>query len=93
MQSTTKPWPPAPSRTESIHAQGSGSGQLGRRAGDAKNLWFKKSRRKRINKLKISTDKIRTVLTDEHMQELDEELRETRLVWNLNSVYVDVSSD
>ena len=48
MQSTTKPWLPGPSGTERIYDQGGGSGQLGLRAGGAKNLWVKMSHRKRV---------------------------------------------
>ena len=66
MQSTTKPWPPVPNGTERVQGQGGGSGQLGLRA---KNLLVKKSRRKRVSRLKISraTYIVRTLLRDEHM--------------------------
>ena len=39
--SITKPWPPVPSVTERIHAQGGGFGQLGLHVRGAKNLWGK----------------------------------------------------
>ena len=71
MQSTTKPWSPVPSGTERVYDQGGGSGQL---AGGAKNLWVKKSRRKRVSRLKIATYNLRTLLRYEHVQELEEEL-------------------
>ncbi len=75
MQSTTKPWLPVPSGTERVHDQGGGSGQLGLLAGGC--------RRNRVSRLKIATYNIRTLLRDEHIQELDEELRKTRLVWDV----------
>jgi len=74
---------PVPSVTERVHDQDGGSGKLGLRAEGAKILWVKKSRRKRISKLKIATYNIRTRLRDEHMQKLEEELMETRLVWDV----------
>ena len=87
MQNTTKPWHPAPSDTDRVHDQGGGSGQLVLRAGGAKNLWAKKSRQKRVSRLKIATYNVRTLLRDEHIQELEEELRETRLVWDIIGIY------
>ena len=73
MQSTTEPWPPV---TERVHNQGGGFGQLGLRAGGATNIWVKKSRRKRVNTLKISTYNVRTLLRDEDIQKLEVERRE-----------------
>ena len=85
MQSTTKPWLPVPSGTQRVHDQGAGSGQLGPRAGDAKNLWVKKiRRRKRVGRLKVATYNDITILRDEHIQELEEELRETRFGMGYN---------
>ena len=66
MQSITKPLPPVPSGTERVHDQGGGSGQLGLLAGGAKNLWVKKSRRKRVSILKIATYNAKHLLRDEH---------------------------
>ena len=80
MQSTTKPLPPDSSSTENVYDQGGGSGQLGLRAGGAKNLWVKKRHQKRVNRLKIATYSISTILRDEHIQEVEKELREIRLV-------------
>ena len=48
--------------------------------GGAKNLWINKSCLKRVSTLKTATYKVRTVLRDEQIEELEEELRETRLV-------------
>ena len=67
MLSTTKPWPSAP---QSVHNQGGGSGQIELRAGGAKNLWVKKSRRKRVDRLKIAPYNIITLLRNEHIHEL-----------------------
>ena len=53
----------------------------------AKNLWVKKSRRKRVRRLKIATYNVRTILSDEHIRELEEELRETRMVWDVIGVF------
>ena len=88
MQSTPKPWPPVPSDTERVHDQGGSSGQ---RAGGAKNLWVKWSHQNRVSKLRVATYNIRTLLRDEHIQELEEERRETVLVWYLRSVTHSVS--
>ena len=43
----------------------------------------KKRCRKRISRLKIATYSVRTLLRDDHIQELEEELMETKLVWNV----------
>ena len=83
MQNSINPWPPVPSGTERVRDQGGGSGQVGLRTVGAKNLWIKKSRRKRVVRLQIATYNVRTILRDEHMQELEEKLWETRLVWDV----------
>ena len=44
-------------------------------------------RRKRISSLKVVTYNVRTLLKDEHIQELEEELRKTRLVWDVFGIY------
>ena len=82
MQSTTRPWIPVPGN-ERVNDQGGSSGQLGLRAGGAKNLWVKMSRRKRVSRLDIATYNVTTLLTDKHIQELEEELKKTRLVWDV----------
>ena len=48
----------------------------------AKNLWVKKSHRKKVNRVKIMTYNVRILLRDEHIQEL-EEVRETWLAWDV----------
>ena len=45
----------------------------------SKKLWVKTSIRKSVNKLKIDPNNVRTLLRDEQIQELEEELIETRL--------------
>ena len=74
--------PAAPKESMTID-QGVGSSQLGRGAGGAKKLWVKKSRRKRVSRLRIATYNVRTLLRDEHILELEEKLRETRLVLDI----------
>jgi len=37
----------------------------------------------RVNRLKIATYTVRTLLSDGHIQEPEEELRETKLVWDM----------
>ena len=59
---------PVPSGSERVHDQGGGSGQLVLRAGAAKNLSVKKTRRKRVSRLKIASYNVRTLLRDEHVQ-------------------------
>ena len=65
---------PAPSGTERVYDQGGGSGQLGLRAGSAKKLWVKKSRQKRVGRLKIAGYNNRPLPKDKHIQELDKKL-------------------
>ena len=48
----------------------------------AKNRCVKKSRRKRVNRLNIATNNVRTLLKDERVQE-PEELMEARLLWDV----------
>ena len=52
----------------------------------AKSLWVKINRRKRVSRLKIPTCNARTLLRHEHIHELEEELRETWLVWEVIGV-------
>ena len=60
--------------TERVHD----SGQLGLRAGCAKNVWVNNSRRNRVSRLKIATFDVRNLRRDEYIQKLEEVLRETR---------------
>ena len=56
-----------PTETERVHDQGGGSGQLVLRAGGAKNLLLKRSRRKRLSRQKMATYNVRTLPRDEHI--------------------------
>ena len=75
------PMAPVASGTEGVG--GGGSGQLGLRAGGSNNLWVTKSRRQRVSRLKIARYTVRTLPRDEHIHELEEELMEARLVWDI----------
>jgi len=39
--------------------------------------------RKRVGRLNIATYGVNTLLRDEHIQQLEDEFRETRLVWDV----------
>ena len=43
--------------------------------GDGKNLWIKNSHHTMGERLKFATYNVRTLLKDEHVQELEEELK------------------
>ena len=47
----------------------------------ANNLWVKNIRQKSVTRLNVATYNVRTLLRDEHIQELEEEFRKTGLVW------------
>ena len=49
----------------------------------AKNIWVINIRRKTVSRLKIATYNAGALLRDEHILELEEELRETKLVWDV----------
>ena len=49
----------------------------------ANNHWVKKSFRNRVSRLNIATYNVRILLRDEHVQTREEELRETRFVWDV----------
>ena len=72
---------PVPSGTESVHDTEGGHGQLGLRAGGARDLWVKKEPPKEGNYTK--TYNVIILLRDERIQELEEELREATLVWDV----------
>ena len=46
--------------------------------GGATNLWVKKNHHTRGERLKIATYNVRTLLKDEHVQELEDELKENQ---------------
>ena len=82
MQSTNKPRPPVP-RSMDVCDLGGGSGPLRLHTGRAKNLWVKKNHHTRGERLKIATYNVRTLLKDEHVQELEEELKENNMKWDV----------
>ena len=82
MQSTNKPRPPVPSSMD-VCDLGGGSGPPRLHAGGAKNLWVKKNHHTRGERLKIATYNVRTLLKDEHVQELEEELKENNRKGNV----------
>ena len=62
---------------------GGGSGPPRIHTGGAKNLWVKKNHHTRGERLKIATYNVRTLLKDEHVQELEEELKENNMKWDV----------
>ena len=62
---------------------GGGSGPPRLHTGGAKNLWVKKNHHTRGERLKIATYNVRTLLKDEHVQELEEELKENNMKWDV----------
>ena len=82
MQSTNKPRPPVPSSMD-VCDLGGGSGPPRLHTGGANNLWVKKNYYTRGEQLKIATYNVRTFLKDEHVQELEEELKENNMKWDV----------
>ena len=62
---------------------GGGSGPPRLHTGGAKNLWVKKNHHTRGERLKIATYNVRTLLKDEHLPELEEELKENNMKWDV----------
>ena len=81
MQSTNKPSPPVPNSMD-VCDLGGGSGPPRLHTGGAKNLWAKKNHHTRGERLKISTYNVITLLKDEHVQELEDELKENNMKWD-----------
>ena len=90
MKSTKKPRPPVPSSID-VSDLGGDSGPR-QHAGGAKNPWVKKNHQKKEEKkkkhqqkeiLKIATYNVRTLSKDEHVQELEEELKEMNIKWDV----------
>ena len=77
MQST-KPRPPVPSSMDVCNL-GGGSGPPRLHTGGAKNLWVTKNHHTREERLKIATYNVITLLNDEHVQELEEKLKENNM--------------
>ena len=82
MQRTNKPRPPVPSSMD-VCDLGGGSGTPRLHTGGAKNLWVKKNHHTRGERLKIATYNVRTLLKGEHMQELEDELKENNMKWDV----------
>ena len=74
MQSTNMSRPPVPSSVD-VCDLGGGSGPPRLHTGGAKNIWVKKNQHTMGERLKIATYNVRTLLKDEHVQELEEELK------------------
>ncbi len=49
----------------------------------AKNIWVKKNHHIRGERLKIATYNVRTLLKYENVQELEEELKENNMKWDV----------
>ena len=49
----------------------------------AKNFWVKKNHHTRAERLNVATYNVRTLLKDEHVQELEEELKENNMKWDV----------
>ena len=82
MPSTNKPRPPVPSSMD-VCDLGGGSGPLRLHTGGAKNIWVKKNHNTRGERLKIATYNVRSLLKDEYVQELEEELKENNMNWDV----------
>ena len=82
MQSTNKPRPQVPSSMD-VCDLCDGSGPRRIHTGAAKNIWVKKNRHSRGERLKIATYNVRTLLKDEHVQELEAELKENSMAWDV----------
>ena len=81
MQCANKPRPPVPSSMD-VCDLGGGSGPQCI-TGCAQNLWVKKNHHTEGERLKIATYNVRTLLKDEHVQELEEELKENNMKWDV----------
>ena len=82
MQSTNKPRPPFPSSMD-VCDLGGGSGPPRLHTGGGKNLWVKKNHHTSGERLNIATYNVRTLLKDEHVQELEDELKENNMKWDV----------
>ena len=76
MQSTNKPKPPVPNSMD-VCDLGGGSGPPILHTGGANIIWVKKNHDTRGERLQIATYSVRTLLKDEHVQVLEEVLKET----------------
>ena len=62
---------------------GGGSGPPRLHTGGAKNICVKKDHHTRGDRLKIATYNVRTLLKDKHVQELEDELKENNMKWDV----------
>ena len=74
MQGANEPRPPVPSSMDGCDL-GGGLGPPRLQSRGAKNIWVRKSHHTMRERLKISTYYVRTLLKDEHVQELEEKLK------------------
>ena len=74
--------PPVPSSMD-LCDRGGGSGPSILHTGGAKNLWVKKNHHTRGERLKIAIYNVRSLLNDEDVQELEEELKENNMKWDV----------
>ena len=73
------PMPPVPNSMD-VCDLGGGSGPPRLYTEGAKNLWVKKNHHTRGERLTIATYKnVRSLLIDEHVQELEDELKENNM--------------
>ena len=82
MQCTNKPMPPVPSSMD-VCDHGGGSCPLRLHTGEAKSIWIKKNHHTRGERLKIVTYNVRILLKYENVQELEEELKENNMKWDV----------
>ena len=76
MQSTNKPRPPVPNSMD-VCDLGGGSGPPILHTGGANIIWLTKNHDTRGERLQIATYNVITLLKDEHVQVLEEVLKET----------------
>ena len=62
---------------------GGGSGPPRLHTGGAKNILVKKNHHTRGERLKIAKYNVRTLLKDEHVQEMEDELKENNMKWDV----------
>ena len=66
-----------------ICALGGGSGPPRLHTGGSKNIWVKKNHHTGGERPKIATYNVITLLKDEHVQELEDELKENNMKWDV----------
>ena len=90
MKSATNPRPPVSSNIDVSDLGGDSGPRL--HTGGAKYPWLKKNHQKKVEKkkkhqqneiLKVAKYNVKTLSKDEHVQELEEELNETNIKWDV----------